>query len=918
MEQVAALQRAYSNPTRFAIHSLMLAVLWASTPVFAQDIVRRAWTCGNLQSQQAEAADYNGASMTIEYPVPRGVDFLDAQFAGANIVGFFEPPEPMNVTFRLPNGGGAFTGQPSEVLYAQQSGEADLKSIGFFNAGIGIGASTRRMATTQDAGGTVVDGSVEFRNADGGLIPVTNAWDPINFADWLESRCGASIDDAGSGVLVVMEGTVTEGDGSGSSGEVTTLRVRNLEELLAAREVVNSTRDGTIEINFEGAPNFVLGEVDFTSTEGVPVFFNVLGNVSLQLNGTFGMEPSPATGRISFMQIRGLSASVTWTSSPGSQTRISGFGGTISGAINSEADLTIDGVDFVQNFDDQGDITSGGAIAATRGSMTLRNCGFYGNLSTGSSEGFGGAISIGGLVEEVLIERSIFRDNLATTGNDIYAFAATAQPGTGLDENTNFVLRGSSFEKALDANGPSVAASGPVDADLQYNSLLSLDIFSPLRGHSKNSVEGSTTNDVLLALDSSATITVRGMTFDPPPDSVAIHVEEAGAGSLRATDFEQHPKAPCNANNADVVQSRGDNAASVAECELDQPTDLTDVDLMLGASDERGVRTPLASSPLIDAGRVVAFEDPVSEETLLPCGFVDLNGLGRPQDGNGDGIFECDIGATEFPGEGVIQAGHSAAYFNAARGGEGQYVEILSDSLAVVYNFSYDPQGTGASWFVALADIVGNSLVMRDVLQPVGTSWGGGFDAADVERTPWGGMSMVLPGCPRSGADGNVAFSGNTEFGFEPLITRAQKLTDVAGCGSDVTAHPNAGLSGSFYDANRDGEGLIVQWLPDGRVVVIMFTFGPGGNQLWITGSAPSDGKSVSIEALYPTAFTSWGSGFVADQVQLDPWGTFNLTWQDCNTLSFELVPSAGGFGGRQTRSYTRLTTLQGTSCPGF
>ena len=131
----------------------------------------------------------------------------------------------------------------------------------------------------------------------------------------------------------------------------------------------------------------------------------------------------------------------------------------------------------------------------------------------------------------------------------------------------------------------------------------------------------------------------------------------------------------------------------------------------------------------------------------LPCGYRDLTGLGTPQDGNGDGIFECDTGAIEAQGSGSIEAGHSAAFFNLARNGEGQYVELINENLAVVYTFTHRPDASGSAWFIGVGNIVENSIVIDELLRPIGTSFGDQFDTGSIDNLDLGGQSMVFNDC---------------------------------------------------------------------------------------------------------------------------------------------------------------------------
>ena len=163
---------------------------------------------------------------------------------------------------------------------------------------------------------------------------------------------------------------------------------------------------------------------------------------------------------------------------------------------------------------------------------------------------------------------------------------------------------------------------------------------------------------------------------------------------------------------------------------------------------------------------------------------------------------------------------------------------------------------------------------------------------------------------------GNVAFSGSSEQGYEALVTRAQRLSNILGCGG-ITPHPNAGLSGSYFLPARDGEGIVVQWLPDGQVLVIFFTYDLNNEQQWVLGIGQSNGFSVTMDALYASSNTSWGSEYDPDEVDLTPWGTFELNWSECGGVQFIYNSTVPGYGSA-TRNYTRLTSLWGASCPDF
>jgi hypothetical protein len=371
----------------------------------------------------------------------------------------------------------------------------------------------------------------------------------------------------------------------------------------------------------------------------------------------------------------------------------------------------------------------------------------------------------------------------------------------------------------------------------------------------------------------------------------------------------------CNDFGTGAFDSQGFNIASDNSCDLDQATDLPGTDPMVTLNED-GFLMPSPESPAIDSGTFGLILVDGGPLASLPCGYRDLAGTARPQDGDGNGVFECDRGAIEVTGAGEVVAGHSSVFYNPERNGEGNYVEILEDGQAIVYTFSYNPEGTGPAWFLGVGEVNGNSIVLDDLLHPNGTSFGDDFDTTEIDFTEAGSMSMVFPDCQASAPGGSVAFTGDEDLGYEALLTRSTRLAHITGCGTE-TPVPNAGLSGSFFDPARNGEGLIVEWLTNGDVLVVFFTYDTEGNQLWLFGQAPSNGKAVTLTALYPTAFTPWGRGFDADDVSLESWGTFTLTWTDCNSMTFEYNSTVEGYGSG-TRNYTRLSTLAGVTCPAF
>ncbi|MFK7958119.1 MAG: choice-of-anchor Q domain-containing protein, partial [Lysobacterales bacterium] len=367
-----------------------------------------------------------------------------------------------------------------------------------------------------------------------------------------------------------------------------------------------------------------------------------------------------------------------------------------------------------------------------------------------------------------------------------------------------------------------------------------------------------------------------------------------------------------------AFMSAGYNLLTTDDCFATDPTDVVNTDPLLAAPDAQGIRALQAGSPAIDAG-AVGLQNLMRPFDTLPCGYRDVRGLGRPQDGNLDGTYECDIGVYEVQGGADIGAPQSALYFDPSRNGEGTSVEILPGNLAFVAQFTYQMDGSGPAWFAGVGEVVGNSVVIKTMQQPQGGVFGAGFDAAAITRPVAGSTSLVFSSCDATGSSvsqgaGVQSFQAGNEADFEDVQVDAVRLTTVVDCQSNAGAR--SGRSGSFFSPARDGEGIIVEWLTDGTVVIIWYTYDPDGNQFWmISGEATVSGNAVSASMLYPAQSTAFGSQFDPGQIELEPWGTVTLTYNPgCNSLSFDYASTVNGFGSGQY-DYSRLTTLDGTTC---
>jgi len=326
------------------------------------------------------------------------------------------------------------------------------------------------------------------------------------------------------------------------------------------------------------------------------------------------------------------------------------------------------------------------------------------------------------------------------------------------------------------------------------------------------------------------------------------------------------------------------------------------------------VYPPLENSPLIDGGIIDMINPDTQPE--LPCGYKDTRGIGRPQDGNGDGIFECDIGAVEIQGGPDLTAAQSGAYFDPSRNGEGSFIEILDGGdQALVATFTYTPSGESTAWFIGIGDVIGNSIVVDDMLVTEGGVFGSAFDPNNITRSPVGSLSFIFPNCQSAQSSGRLSFDANDSTGYQDVLLGAARLTSILDC-ENGQVNPLSGRSGSFFSPQRDGEGIFVEWLADGRAIVIWYTYDPQGNQFWtISNEVIIEETTLRASMLYPQSTTAFGNQFNAEDVSLADWGTITLDYQPgCADINFSYESIVEGFGSGQY-DYSRLSQLDEVAC---
>jgi hypothetical protein len=123
-----------------------------------------------------------------------------------------------------------------------------------------------------------------------------------------------------------------------------------------------------------------------------------------------------------------------------------------------------------------------------------------------------------------------------------------------------------------------------------------------------------------------------------------------------------------------------------------------------------------------------------------------------------------------------------------------------------------------------------------------------------------------------------------------------------------------AAFSGAWYDPAQSGHGLLVEVLPDNRLLAYWFAFTPGGeHQAWFGGVGAIVGNQAIVSADRGQG-GDWVGAFDPAHYSLAPWGTLTFTFSDCNHGRVDFFTSSEW--GTYYMELTRLTQLAGLSCP--
>lgn len=125
------------------------------------------------------------------------------------------------------------------------------------------------------------------------------------------------------------------------------------------------------------------------------------------------------------------------------------------------------------------------------------------------------------------------------------------------------------------------------------------------------------------------------------------------------------------------------------------------------------------------------------------------------------------------------------------------------------------------------------------------------------------------------------------------------------------------GHSGHWRNEDRSGEGWLVETLPDGRATVLWFTYpsdGESEEQLWLTGVGTIEDDRIVVDEMLRTRGGRFGPDFDPATVELLPWGSLTLSFDDCRSGRAEWNALDDAYGSA-VLSLRRVARIEGLPC---
>ncbi len=602
------------------------------------------------------------------------------------------------------------------------------------------------------------------------------------------------------------------------------------DSVCSLREAIEEANDGT-DTDCAGSPSSADDTITFsvagTITLGAPLpnivtaatagalTINGGGNITISGNNAVRVMWVNGGGNLTLQSLRISNGRTTGSTQGG------------AGIYNDGGTLTLTNSTFSDNSSTGGSLANGGGIYNNGGTVSATDSTFSYNGAGGEDSYFynhGGAIYNNG--GSLIVIRTTFFSNLANSGGGIYntggwatvissSFLANSVLyfGGGIYNHTDatLVVTNSRFSANSAAHGGGIANGFGGTMDVT-NTTFSANSASTDGGAILNNGTTHLTNSTLsgnsAGFDGGGIFNLWWLMVTNTTLS-GNSAANSGGGVRVATGWVtlRNTLVANSTSGGDCVGTlTGININNLIEdatnaCGLTNGVagNIIGIDPGIGALTGSPAYFPLnPGSPAIDtADNATCAAAPVSNQSQ--------NGVTRPQDGNNDGTFACDIGSFEAPAV-AAQADMSAAPGSLPGAlGPGQAVSGLSFSCT---NNGPDPATSATCSIAASAGTVSNVSCVPPVQVSslsAGSSIACSFDftapgSPGGSDTPETGVTFTVT----TGADNDTDPTNNTASNAAP-IPMVDALDDAAAFAANTTQTYNVGTNDQFGSGSLPG-----------------------------------------------------------------------------------------------------------------
>lgn len=272
-----------------------------------------------------------------------------------------------------------------------------------------------------------------------------------------------------------------------------------------------------------------------------------------------------------------------------------------------------------------------------------------------------------------------------------------------------------------------------------------------------------------------------------------------------------------------------------------------------------------------------------------------------------------------------ILPAHSGTWFDAGHDGEGLLIELINDGRdAIVGWYTYPPRGESQDqrWIAGLGRVSEDGIHVGEAFEQRGARFGD-FDPLDIQRLPWGELTLAFTGCERDQGSNDplppgqlrLRYSGPEAFGSggRNLVQLTQNATSIPLCADATTLpppEPDSAYSGSWFRVDAPGDGWVIQVGQDRQTVIAWYTFDPEGNPAWMVGYGTlGDDARLAVTLQRPRG--AWfGDDFDPDEVERLAWGQLELVFTGCDSARVTWTPTEPGWpaGSANLQRLTRPT----------